>query len=630
MITYNFRKKSTRYCDADTAIRSIKKGRRILIGSNCAEPQYLVAALMKNAHMFRDNEITHLLTMGIAPYADPQYSKAFRHNAFFIGPNVREAISAGLADYTPVFLSEIPDLLKTGQIPVHCVLVQVSRPDGENMVSLGISVDILPAAIESADIVIAQMNRNMPETLGASKVPLHCIDYVVEADEPLLELPVQHCDTASIRIGKEIARYIRDGDTLQLGIGCIPDTVLLNLKEKNDLGIHSEMISDGIIELYRRGNITNRRKALNRGVCALSFVLGTRKLYDLLHRNPDFGLFPTEYINDPYVISQNSNVVSINSAIEIDLTGQVCADSIGSRFYSGFGGQVDFIRGARRSPGGRSFIALRSTAKDGSVSKIVPFLSNGAGVVTSRADVDYVVTEYGVAHLHGKTIRERALALTQIAHPKFRDQLLDYLKQKHYVYLDQRTIKDDDNPVKELIPYSYPFKERTVYFRPLRPFDEKAIQDFFYSHSPQTIYSRYLRNVESLPHEEALLRVSVDYNKDMAVAGFDSPAPYGKMVCIGRYTRGEDGTAEVAVVVKEDYQGIGIGTFLVEMFIKAAARHGLPYLVAQISRTNFGMLRIVKKLGFTVHESRLIEGYDAILKCSSEQLREIKEGVPQS
>lgn len=622
MEEYHFRKKNTQYCDADTAIRKIKKGKRILVGSNCAEPQHLVHALARNAVLFRDNEVVHLLTMGAAPYVDPRYAGAFRHNAFFIGPNVREAISEGHADYTPIFLSEIPGLFKSGQMPIHCVMMQVSPPDENNMVSLGISVDILPAAIACADIVIAQVNRSMPHTCGASRVPLDCIDYVVAADEPLLELQQHPCNEVFFKIGENVARYIHDGDTLQLGIGCIPDAILANLRDKHDLGIHSEMVSDGIIDLCKKGNITNKKKGINEGISIVSFILGTRKLYDFVDRNPYIRFHPSEYVNDPFVIAQNKNMVSINSALQIDLTGQVCADSIGSKFYSGFGGQVDFIRGARRSPGGRSFIALPATAKDGAVSRIVPNLNAGAGVVTSRADVDYVATEYGVAYLHGKTVRERSLALMQIAHPKFRDELLHYLKQKHYVYLDQKTIKDDGHPVKDLIPYSHTFKDKKVYFRPLCSIDEKAIQDFFYSHAPETIYSRYLEFVDALPHEEAQARVCVDYNKDMAIAGFDSPAPWGQMVCIGRYTRKENNTAEIAAVVREDYQGVGIGTFLVEIFIKAARQHGLKRLTGYIGWSNLKMLHIAERLGFQVRESVGIDGYQVSMDLEDQSSQE--------
>jgi acyl-CoA hydrolase/GNAT superfamily N-acetyltransferase len=560
-----------------------------------------------------------MLTVGIAPYADPQYADSFRHNAFFIGPNVREAVNRGDADYIPIFLHEIPMLFKTGQMPIHCVLIQVSPPNEKNEVSLGVSVDVLPAAISKAEIVIAQVNKSMPRTSGKSSLPVNAIDYFVPADEALMEFPQGEPDEVSLKIGKHLSRYIRDGDTLQLGIGNIPDAVLKNLSDKNDLGVHSEMVSDGIIELYKNGNLTNKEKLINKGKSVVSFVLGTRKIYDVIHENPDFHFYPIEYTNDPWVISKNKNVVSINAALQIDLTGQVCSDSLGAKFYSGFGGQVDFVRGARRSRGGRSFIALPSTAKNWTISRIVPYLSEGAGVVTSRADVDYIVTEYGVAYLHGKNIRERSLALIQIAHPNFRDQLLDYLKQKHYVYLDQRTIKDDQSPVKELIPYCKTFRGKRIYFRPLRPNDEKALQDFFYSHRPETIYQRYLTYREAMPHPEASERVSVDYNKDMAIAGFDSPAPHSQMVCLGRYICQKNDTSEVGVVVKEDYQGRGIGTFLVGCLLNAAQKHGIKKLVGLVGRSNLAMLRIFEKHGFQVKESKEIDGFYVALEIHSSE-----------
>lgn len=314
-------------------------------------------------------------------------------------------------------------------------------------------------------------------------------------------------------------------------------------------------------------------------------------------------------------------MVSVNSAIQIDLTGQVCADSLGANFYSGFGGQVDFVRGAKRSRMGRSFIALPSTAKNGTLSRIVPQLSPGAGVVTSRADVHYVVTEYGTAYLHGKNVRERALALAQIAHPDFREELLDYLKQKHYIYPEQKILKDDDSKVKELIPHHVKFQDKDIYFRPLRPFDQKAIQDFFYSHRPQTIYQRYLANVESLSFMEAGARVSVDYNKDMAIAGYDHWMPIGRMVCIGRYIRhDESAEAEIGIVVKEDFQGIGIGNFLCDMLIQAAREHGIRQLYAYVAQTNGVMLKIFKNHNFTVKPSSEVDGYYVKLDLENEEI----------
>lgn len=605
---YTYPKRHPQWVDADTAIRHIQKGQRILIGSGCAEPQHLVHALVRNASCFRDNEVVHILTVGVAPYAEPQYQESFRHNAFFIGHNIRESVAQGHADYMPIFLSDVPRLLKTRQMPVHAVLLQVSPPNENGCVSLGVSVDILPAAIMSADLVIAQVNKNMPETCGVAQIPVEAIDYFVQADEPLVEFPQGDPDDISMQIGKNMARYIQDGDTLQLGIGNIPDSVLMNLKDKNDLGIHSEMVSDGLIELYKNGNITNKCKGIHEGQSIVGFVLGTRKLYDVIHKNPDFQFYPSEYTNDPFVICQNNNMVSINSAIQIDLTGQVCSDSIGTKFYSGFGGQVDFVRGSKRSKGGRSFLALPSTAKKGTVSRIVTSLSPGAGVVTTRADVQYVVTEYGVAYLHGKNIRERGLALTQIAHPKFRDELMSYLKDKHYVYLDQRTIKDDSSLVKAKIPHSKKFKDKTIYFRPLRPSDQKAIQDFFYSHRPETIYQRYLTNVEALPHTEAQARVSVDYNQDMAIAGFNDWTPYAQMICLGRYIRHKNHDAEIGFVVKENYQGLGLGSFMCEHLIEAAKNHKIIKLFAYVAYSNVTMIKIFKKNGFLVRDSKSVDG----------------------
>ncbi len=607
--SYRFKKKSPQWVDADTAIKKIHKGKRIIIGSGCAEPQHLVQALIRNASQFRDNEVAHILTAGIAPYADPQYAQNFRHNAFFIGHNIRESVMKGHSDYVPIFLSEVPQLFINKQMSLHAALIQVSPPDKQNYVSLGVSVDVVLAAISCADIVIAQVNKQMPFTLGPARIPLSSLDYLVKADEPLLEFPQGEPDDVSLQIGKHLARYIRDGDTLQLGIGTIPDAVLRNLNDKHDLGVHSEMISDGTLDLFKNGNINNKKKGINQGKSIVSFVLGTKKLYQFLDHNDTFRFYPTEYTNDPFVICQNNNMVSINSAIQIDLTGQVCSDSIGERFYSGFGGQVDFVRGAKRSKGGRSFIALPSTAKNGEISRIVPVLASGAGVVTSRADVQHVATEYGVAYLHGKNIRERALALIQIAHPKFRDELLNHIKQRQYVYIDSRTIKDDNSPVKELIPYNHVFKGKTVYFRPLRPHDEKAIQDFFYSHRPETIYQRYLAQVDSLPHDVAQVRVAVDYNKDMAIAGFDSWEPYAQMVCLGRYIRKEDDTAEMGLVVKENYQQLGIGTFMCECLIHAAKRHNIKRLFAYVSETNGAMLKIFQRNEFSVKQSKKVQGY---------------------
>jgi acyl-CoA hydrolase/GNAT superfamily N-acetyltransferase len=591
-------KDTINWVSAAEAIGHIRRGKRILVGSGTAEPQMLVHALADQAHRFADNEIVHLLTMGVAPYQEPQYRNAFRHNAFFIGPNVRQAIARGDADYTPVFLSEIPALFKSGQLPIHAALIQVSEPNlNDGTVSLGVSVDIVLAAVRTAEMVIAQVNPNMPETQGQAKIPLEAITHFVRGEEPLIELPMGEVDPISAKIGENVASLIKDGATLQLGIGNIPNAVLQALSNKNDLGIHTEMFSDGVVSLYENGNITNKRKGLHDGVSVTSFVMGTKKLYDMVHRNPDFQFYPSEYTNDPFIISQNRNMISVNSAIEIDLTGQICADSMGGRFFSGIGGQIDFVRGARRSPGGRSIIALPSTAKSGSLSRIVPHLKEGAGVVTSRGDVQYVVTEFGIAYLHGMTVRERGLALVQIAHPKFRDELLDTLKERKYVYPDQRL---GDTAPNDLIPEPQNFGERKIYFRGLNAADEKAMQNFFYSHTDDTIHHRYFHPVDSMPHESALHAVMINYDRDMAIAGFNGEEAYAKMACVARYIRhGEKPEATLAIVVGENHQNKGLGKFLLETLLVAARKHGIRHMQAFVRAENKRMIHLLKSQGFS-------------------------------
>ncbi|MBI4345638.1 MAG: acetyl-CoA hydrolase/transferase family protein, partial [Elusimicrobia bacterium] len=406
-----------RCVSADEAVRVVRSGQHVVIGGGCAEPELLVEALGRRAPELFDVEVLHLMTVGKAPYSAPELEGHIRHNAFFIGANVRHAVGLGRADYTPCFLSEIPSFIRGGRIPVDVALIQTTPPDPHGFVSLGIAVDINRAVVDSAKVVIAQLNPRMPRTLGDSFLHVSEIDRLVWGDAPLLELPAEAPSDVASRVGRHVARLVEDGATLQTGIGMIPDAVLAALTGKRDLGVHTEMFSDGLLPLIERGIVNNRRKSLHPGKVVTSFCLGTRRLYEYLDDNPAFEFRGTEYVNDPWVIARNDRMVSINSALQIDLTGQVCADSIGSRFYSGVGGQVDFIRGATRSKGGKAIIALPSTAKDGAVSRIVSVLNAGAGVVTSRADVDFVVTEYGIAELKGRTIRERAMALIQIAHP---------------------------------------------------------------------------------------------------------------------------------------------------------------------------------------------------------------------
>ncbi|NPA06213.1 MAG: acetyl-CoA hydrolase/transferase family protein [Chloroflexi bacterium] len=414
-----------RMTTAEDAVRVIQSGQRVFLTGNCSVPQTLVHALVQRARAgeIEDVELVQVLTVGDAEYVSPDLEGRIRVNTLFISANVRQAVHEGRADFTPIFLSEIPALFRSGELPLDVALIHVSPPDEHGFCSFGVEVGITKPAAESARIVIAEVNDRMPRTLGDSFIHVSKIDYFVPVSYPLPELPQGQPGEVQKRIAEHIADLIPDGATLQLGIGGIPDAVLLYLEDKRDLGIHTELFSDGVVTLVEKGVITNERKTLHRGKIIAGFVLGSQKLYDFVDNNAMVEFHPTDYVNDPFVIAQNDNMVAINSAIEVDLTGQVCADSIGHRFYSGVGGQVDFIRGAARSKGGKPIIALPSTAKGGTISRIVATLKPGAGVTTTRNDVHYVVTEYGVAYLHGKTIRQRVQALINIAHPDFRADL---------------------------------------------------------------------------------------------------------------------------------------------------------------------------------------------------------------
>jgi acyl-CoA hydrolase len=404
------------------AVERIRSGQRVYIHPGASEPEILVQALIARATALRDVEIIHLLTLGDAGYVRPGMEPHFRHTAMFVGANVREAVHDGRSDYMPIFLSEIPSLFR-GAMPIDACLIQVSPPDEHGFCSFGVGVDTTKAAAENARLVIAEVNHQMPRTLGDSFIHIRKLDAIIETDHPVLELPRRPAEELHRRIARHVASLIEDGATLQMGIGGIPDAVLAELGDRKDLGVHTEMFSDGVVDLIEAGVINNERKSLHRGKVVAGFLMGSRRLYRFVHNNPIIELHPTEYTNDPFVIAANDRMVAINSALQIDLTGQVCADSIGPSIYSGFGGQVDFIRGAARSRGGVPIIALPSTARGGRLSRIVPMLDTGSGVVTTRADVHVVVTEFGVARLHGRTLRQRAEALIAIAHPDFQESL---------------------------------------------------------------------------------------------------------------------------------------------------------------------------------------------------------------
>ncbi|MEB3227809.1 MAG: acetyl-CoA hydrolase/transferase C-terminal domain-containing protein, partial [Synechocystis sp.] len=422
----------------------IHRGDRLFISTACGEPQYLVQALVnyvqEHPKALFDAEVLQVWTLGLAPYTDSKFVKNFRHNSFFIGHHTRDAVNQGLADYTPIFLCQVPSLFQQGLVTIDVALIQTSYPDSHGYLNLGVSVDIVKAAVERANLVIAQMNDYVPRIHGDGFIDINQVDYIIPHNEPLLTYQVESDSVISGRIGKYVASLVRDGDTIQVGYGSIPDAILSHLSQKQHLGVHTELISDGLVNLLKSGAIDNQAKTKNRGKVVATFCMGNADTYAYLHDNPAIEFRTVDYTNNPLTIAQHDNMVAINSALEIDLTGQATAESLGSHFYSGIGGQADFMRGAVLSHGGRTILTLESTAGNESISRIVPFLPEGVGITLNRGDIHYVVTEYGIAYLHGKNIRERAMELTAIAHPKFRPWLIEQAKKSHLIYADQAFI----------------------------------------------------------------------------------------------------------------------------------------------------------------------------------------------
>jgi acyl-CoA hydrolase/GNAT superfamily N-acetyltransferase len=590
------RRYAEKVTSAERAVRLIPKGRRILIGSGAAEPTRLVQALVTEQNHFWDNEVVHLLTLGPAPYVQPGLERRFRHTAFFIGANVREAIQQGRADFMPVFLSEIPELIRSRRVRIDVALIQVSPPDSHGFVSLGVSVDVVRSAVEAADIVLAEVNPNMPRTLGDSFLPVQRIARLVPVQDPLPERPEEPLDEVFREIGRHVASLVPDGATLQVGIGRIPDATLEALGSRHDLGIHTEMLSDGVMRLARAGVITGREKTLVRGKMVTSFVMGTRALYEWVHDNPAVEMRPSDFTNDPFTIARNDRMISINSALAVDLTGQVAADTLMGRFFSGIGGQVDFIRGASRSRGGKSILALPSTARKGKVSRIQAVLEEGSGVVTSRGDVRYVVTEYGIADLWGKNIRQRAMALIEIAHPDFRSELLAAAKERRYVFADQ-IVSRSVYPWEEACTETLASGE-TVQVRPVRITDEDPLQDLFYRLSDDSTYRRFMGYKRAHPHEEMQKLVDLDYEQNMALVVTLAESTPEDILAMARYDV-DPATmlADIAFVVRDDWQGKGLGTMLMRRMGEIARVRGLAGFTADVISSNRPMMTVFTKAG---------------------------------
>lgn len=583
---------------AQQALSKIKNGSRIFIGTGCGEPQHLIRTLVSNP-IIQDAVIYQMLSFTLADYVDdPQFLKRFALKLFFISTSMRKAAFEGKIDYLPAYLSQIPHMFTSQRIGLDVALVQVSPPDRFGYCSLGVSVDITKAGLDAARMVIAQVNPRTPRTWGDCIVHVDEIDYFVPYEEPLVEtLPSTKNQETAQRIGYYVNQLVEDGATIQVGFGHLPNAILSSLMDKKDLGVHTQVITDSFLALLENNVITNKKKSLLPGRVVASLCMGSDKLYRYVDDNPQFYFRASDFVNDPTVIARNDNLISISSALEVDLTGQVCTDSMGYLFYSGIGDQVDFLRGSAMSKGGFSIIALPSTAQNGSVSRIVPGLSEGAGVATTRGDVNFVVTEYGIAELKGKSIYQRVMELAQIAHPKFREELIDVAKKRHYIFADQLPPAQDDLIFLEGYKSRVTLRNgKTIEFRPLLPSDEFAYRNFFYSLKEETIYLRYFYKMKLFSHEQAQQQwASVDYRKNMSIIGLIQKGGYQEVMAIGSYADEGDGRAEVAFVVREDFQGMGVTSHMLPQLEAIAKENGFKGFTASVLKENQAMLRVFKK-----------------------------------
>ncbi|MEA2082736.1 MAG: GNAT family N-acetyltransferase [Thermodesulfobacteriota bacterium] len=592
--------------DPEQAVSHLRSGRRVFVGTGCGKPAELIQAMTGRAGKLTDIEIVHLLTKGEALYANKDFSPFFCVNSFFIGSNVRDAIQEGLGQYTPILLYDIPYMFYSGKFPLDAVLIQVTPPDKRGMVSLGISVDIVKSAAQNGSLVIAEVNPQMPWTLGDSLMDINDIDILVPVDYPILERKSGKIMDVTSRIGEHIAGLIEDGSTIEFGmgripgVGRIPQAVIAFLKGKKDLGIHTEMITDSIMELVESGAVTGVRKSTDKGRIVTSFCMGSRKLYDFVNNNPLFSFRPTEYVNDPYVIAKQHKMVSINMALEVDLTGQVCSDSDGTAFYSGIAGQVDFLRGAARSSGGKAIIALSSKDIKKNKSRIVSCLSPGSGVVITRGEVEYVVTEHGVAYLHGKSVQDRALALISIADSLYREQLFNEAMDFKYIRPEFAEVKGKFMIGSQDMKASMLLEDgNQINFRPIHPTDERGIRDLVYALSQETIYFRYMTSDMKFDHRQIHRFVYVDHRKDIAIVG-TIPEAYGEdIIVVGRYYLDtKTNRAEVFFVVRDDWQNRGIGSFLFKHLAGIAKKSGIAGFTAEFLKGNDRMQAIFSHSGY--------------------------------
>ena len=583
---------------AEDVVKKIKNGSRVFIGTGCGEPQKLIRTMIEDASN-QDIVLYQMFSSTLADYVnDESFLSRFSIKLFFISLHMRQAAYDGHIDYLPIYLSQIPEIFASQEIGLDVALVQVSPPDKFGFCSLGISVDITLSGLKNATTVIAQVNSKMPRTLGDSIVHIDEIDYFVSHNEPLVEaFPEKKNRKVVERIGHYVNQLVPDGATLQFGFGHLPDAIAPFLKDKKDLGIHTQVITDGLLSLFQGKAVTNRNKSYLPDRVVASLCMGTKKLYKYVDNNPMFYFKSSEFVNDPNVIARNDNFISISSALEVDLTGQICTDSKGYLFYSGIGDQVDFIRGSSMSKGGFSIIVIPSTAQDGKVSRIVTHLSEGAGVATTRGDIDIIVTEYGIAELKRKSIYQRVMELVQIAHPKFRQELIEEAKKRHYIFFDQLSPTNQDllflDEYKSTLKLS---NGKSIEFRPLLPSDEFESRNFYYSLQEDSIYYRFFNKRRVFSRDMLQKEWSgVDYEKNMTLIGLMQFGRQKKIMAIGSYAEVGNNMAEVAFLVKEELHGMGVGTHLLDILENIAKINQFEGFTAMVLAENTKMIKVFKK-----------------------------------
>ncbi|MCP4130027.1 MAG: GNAT family N-acetyltransferase [bacterium] len=614
-----------KFATENTIFSRVKRGDRIFISTGCGEPEYLVRALTNyvSSHpkAVADAEIMHVWSLGVAPYTDQKFNDNFRHNSFFVGNNTRKSVNTGLADYTPIFLSRVPELFKKHMIPIDVALIQTSLPDKNGYVSLGISVDITKSAIEEATLIIAQVNPRMPRVHGDTFIHISTIDYIIPYEEKLLEYSPKVPGEIAHELGRYVARIVNDGDTIQIGYGSMPNAILNSLKDKKHLGIHTELFCQSMVELIERGVIDNSMKSIDRGKSVAAFCMGVEETYKFIDDNPSIDFRDISYTNNPVVIARQHNMTAINAALQIDLTGQATAESINDTFFSGIGGSADFMRGSVWAPGGKTILVLQSTAttpEGETVSRIIPFLETGAGVTLNRGDVNYVVTEYGIAHIHGKNIRERAMDLISIAHPKFRPQLIEKAKELNIIYRDQAYIPGKKGEYPKLFETLRTTKNGLeLILRPVRINDETLIKDLFYSLSDTSFRRRFMSARRDMPHELRQDFVVIDYSRELVILACVKNGEKETAVGMGQLIKDDNQMAEIAFAVSDKSHNMGIGSELLSYLTVLAKRQGLQGFTAEVLVENKPMLHLFNKQGFDMEKH--IDGgvYELIMRFES-------------